>query len=152
MTDALAALQERTFDRATPPTTSAYPPERRLTPGQLSRYLDAHVFAVVATTRPDGRAHAAISSYVRRDVLFWLPTVQGSLRERNVRAQPWMSLVITQGERDQHAAVIIEGPVSVVPAADAPADVRAEAGGDWASVWLRLRAERLLSYASEGAV
>jgi hypothetical protein len=33
-----------------------------------------------------------------------------------------------------------------------PADVLAAVTGDWAATWIRLTAERLLSYASEGAV
>jgi predicted pyridoxine 5'-phosphate oxidase superfamily flavin-nucleotide-binding protein len=152
MSDVLAAVQERTFARATPTTAGAYPPERRLTAQQLSRFLDGHVFAVVGTARPDGRPHAAVSSYVRSGDLFWLPAAQDSVRERNARAQPWTTLVITHGERHEHVAVIVEGPAAVVAAGDVPADIRAQAGGDWAAVWLRLRAERLISYGSEGAV
>jgi nitroimidazol reductase NimA-like FMN-containing flavoprotein (pyridoxamine 5'-phosphate oxidase superfamily) len=152
MSDALAALQERTFAGATQTTARSYPPERRLTAGQLTRYLDGHVFAVVATARPDGRPHAAVSSYVRSGAVFWLPTARDSVRERNVRSQPWTSLAISHGERDGHVVVIIEGPATVAPAADVPAEVRSRAGGDWASTWLRLQPERLISYASEGAL
>jgi hypothetical protein len=31
-------------------------------------------------------------------------------------------------------------------------DVRAQARGEWAGAWLRVRAERVISYASEGAL
>jgi hypothetical protein len=45
--------------------------------------------------------------------------------------------------------VIIEGPAGVVAPPQVPADVRAAATGDWVSTWIRLTAERLLSYADE---
>jgi hypothetical protein len=89
---------------------------------------------------------------VQRGTTFWLPTVAGSVRERNVRAQPWLSLVVTEGDRGRHIAVLVEGPAEVVEPAAAPADVRAAAGGDWVGCWLRLRAERVLSYGSAGAL
>jgi hypothetical protein len=38
----------------------------------------------------------------------------------------------------------------VVAPAEVPADVRAGATGDWVSAWIRLTAERLLSYAADG--
>ncbi len=122
-----------------------------MTGGQLAGYLDRRAFAVVGSARPDGRPHAAMSSYVRQETSFWLPTVTGSVRERNVRGQPWMTMVVTQGDRDEHVVVIVEGPVTIVGPADVPADVPSRIGGDWVGVWLLLRAERLLSYVSEGA-
>lgn len=152
MSDALAAVQDRTFARATKLTAGAYPPERRLTAAQLTGYLGRRAFAVIATARPDGRPHAVVSGYVHRDDLFWLPVAEDSVRERNVSHQPWTTLVITHGERDEHVVVIVEGAATVVPAADVPADVRAQARGEWAGTWLRVRAERVISYASEGAL
>jgi hypothetical protein len=151
MSEALAFLQDRTFARATTATALAYPPERRLTAAQLTGYLDRRAFAVVSSTRPDGRPHAAISSFVRRDATFWLPAVTGSVRERNVRGQPWLTLTITHGDRDEHVVVIAEGPAAVVRPADVPAGVRSQAGGEWVGAWLRMQAERLLSYASKDA-
>ena len=151
MSDALAALQEQTFARSTPATTSAFPPERRLTGAQLARFLDRHVFAVVGSARPDGRPHAAMSGYVRRETDFWLPTVRGSVRERNVRSQPWVTLVVTEGEHGEHVVVLVEGTAVMVDPAEVPADVRSASEGDWVSAWIRVRAGRLLSYADEGA-
>ncbi len=152
MSDVLAAVQDRTFARATKLTAGAYPPERRLTAAQLTGYLDRRAFAVIATARPDGRPHAVVSGYVHRDDLFWLPVAEDSVRERNVSHQPWTTLVITHGERDEHVVVIVEGAATVVPEADVPPDVRAQARGEWAGTWLRVRAERVISYASEGAL
>jgi len=87
-------VQEQTFAGATGATAGSYPPERRLSAGQLAGYLDRRAFAVIGSCRPDGRPHAAMSSYVRQGREFWLPTVGGSVRERNVRSQPWLTMTI----------------------------------------------------------
>ncbi len=149
MSEALGALQDQSFARATTATVSSYPPERRLSGRQLAGYLDRRAFAVIGSRRPDGRPHAAMSSYVRRDTTFWLPTVAGAVRERNVRRQPWLTMTVTEGDRDAHVVVLIEGPADVLPSGSVPAEVRAAVTGDWAATWIRLRAEHLLSYASE---
>jgi hypothetical protein len=152
MSEELAALQEQTFAGATKATAGAYPPERRLPARQLASYLDRRAFAVIGSCRPDGRPHAAMSAYIRQGRQFWLPTVGGSVRERNVRAQPWLTMTITEGDHDSHVVVLVEGPASVVAPASVPAEVLAAMPGDWIATWIRLTAERLLSYAAEGAV
>lgn len=152
MSEALAQLQERTFATATKATSGSYPPERRLSGEQLAAYLDRRQFAVICSTRPNGRAHAALSSYVRRDDVFWLPTVARSIRERNVRAQPWVSLVVTEGDHERHIAVLIEGPAEIVAASEAPPEMASAIAGDWVSSWILLRPRRLLSYAAEHAL
>jgi hypothetical protein len=149
--DQLDRLQLATFAGATQATRDSYPPERRIEGGDLRDYLDRRVFAVVSSTRPDGRPHAALTSYVRRDTAFWLPTVAGSVREQNLRAQPWLVLVVAEGDRGEHIAVIVEGPGIVVMPADVPPDVVATTPEAWVSAWLQLDAQRLLSYAAEGA-
>jgi hypothetical protein len=151
MSELLGSLQDQTFARATAATASSYPPERRLTAAQLAGYLDRCAFAVVGSTRPDGRPHAAMSSYIRRDLTFWLPTVAGSVRERNLRGTPWLTMVITEGDRGEHIVVIVEGSAEVIAAAEVAADVRAAMPGGWVNAWIRLAAERLLSYAAENA-
>jgi hypothetical protein len=90
-----------------------------------------------------------MSSYVRRGRDFWLPTVARSVRERNVRTEPWMTMTVTEGDRDSHV-VVVEGPAEVVALAAVPAEVRAAVTGDWVATWIRLTAQRLLSYAAEG--
>jgi hypothetical protein len=151
MSDELGAVQDQTFAGATRATAQSYPPGRRLSPGQLAAYLDRRAFAVIGTRRPDGRPHAAMSSYVRRGRDFWLPAVAGSVRERNVRTEPWMTMTVTEGDRDSHIVVLAEGPAEVVALAAVPAEVRAAVSGDWVATWIRLTAQRLLSYAAEGA-
>ena len=149
MSELLGGLQDRTFARATAATGVSYPPERRLSAAQLASYLDRRAFAVVGSTRENGRPHAAMSVYVRRGVTFWLSAMAGSVRERNLRGMPWLTMVIAEGDHPEHIAVIIEGAAEVVAPPQVPADVRAAATGDWASTWIRLTAERLLSYADE---
>ena len=151
MRELLGGLQDRTFAQATAATAVSYPPERRLRAAQLTSYLDRRAFAVVGTTRGNGRPHAAMSVYIRRGLTFWLPTLAGSVRERNLRGTPWLTMVIAEGDHPEHIAVIIEGPAEVVAAQQVPADVRAAATADWVSAWIRLSAERLLSYADENA-
>jgi hypothetical protein len=152
MNELLGGLQDRTFARATAATVDSYPPQRRLSAAQLTSYLDRRAFAVVGSTRTDGRPHAAMSVYIRRGATFWLPTVAGSVRERNLRAAPWLTMVIAEGDHDEHIMVLIEGPAEVVAPTAVPADVRAAVTGEWVSAWIRLTAERLLSYAAEGTV
>jgi hypothetical protein len=149
MADTLAAIQDQTFASATAATAASYPNERRLSEHQLATYLDRREFAVVGTTRPDGRAHAAISAYVRRDTTLWLPCVETSIRARNLHVHPWTTMVVTEGDHARHVLVIIEGPAEVVPRGDVPKEVRT-AVADWATVWIRLRATRILSYGAEG--
>ena len=152
MSELLGSLQDRTFARATAATAVSYPPERRLSAAQLASYLDRRAFAVVGSTRGNGRPHSAMSLYFRRGVTFWLPTMAGSVRERNLRAAPWLTMVIAEGDHPEHIAVIIEGPAEVVAPPQVPADVRAAATSDWVTTWICLTAERLLSYADESAV
>ena len=151
MSELLGALQDQTFARSTAATAVSYPPERRLTAAQLASYLDRRAFAVVSSTRPDGRPHTAMSIFIRRGTTFWLPTMAGSVRERNLRSTPWLTMVIAEGDHPVHIAVLIEGPAEVVAPPQVPADVQAAAASDWVSTWISLTAERLLSYADENA-
>jgi predicted pyridoxine 5'-phosphate oxidase superfamily flavin-nucleotide-binding protein len=149
MSEDLGAVQEQTFASATRATADSFPPERRLPARELAAYLDRRAFAVIGSRRPDGRPHAAMSSYVRRGRDFWLPTVAGSVRERNLRAEPWITMTVTEGDRDSHILVLLEGPAEVVALAAVPAEVRAAVTGEWVATWIRLIAQRLLSYAAE---
>jgi len=151
MSESLGSLQDRTFARSTAATAISYPPERRLSAAQLASYLERRAFAVVSSTRANGRPHTAMSLFYRRDVTFWLPTMAGSVRERNLRETPWLTMVIAEGDHPVHIAVIVEGPAEVVAPPQVPADVRAAVAGDWVSSWIHLTAERLLSYADESA-
>ena len=147
-----AHLQNQTSARAKPPTLAAYPPERMLTGAQLTEYLTGHSIVAVSSTRPDGRPHCAITSYVRRGITFWLPTMAGSVREKNVQNQPWVALTFSEDNPNAHLAIIIEGTAAVVDPAAVPADVIADFPRAWVSQWIRVDARRVLSYADEGAL
>lgn len=149
MSRTLGDLQAATFARASASTAASYPPEDRLSPGQLASYLDSREFAILGSTRPDGRPHAVLTSFARSGTDFWLPVGARSVRERNIRTQPWATLVVTEGDHGRHIAVIIEGPAEPVALGDAPDDVRSKIAGDWVALWFRLRAERVISYGAK---
>jgi hypothetical protein len=151
----LGRLQETSFSQASPTLRTAYPPQRRMTEAQLAGYLERRTYAVASTTRPDGRAHAAPTLFSLYAEAFWLPTVAGAARLGNVRAHPWLSLSVVEGEHDTHAAVLTEGPAEVM--ASVPDEVRSitevrNRGGslDWATAWLRMTPQRLYSFAETG--
>jgi nitroimidazol reductase NimA-like FMN-containing flavoprotein (pyridoxamine 5'-phosphate oxidase superfamily) len=157
MTEVLSELQDRTFERATAATARTYPPERRLTSEQLTSYLGRREYAVIGTTRPDGRPHASMSMYIRRGGAFWLPAVAGSVRARNLRTNPWLTMVVAENDDETHVAVIAEGRAELVAADDLPDDLRAAVDQNWPQVWtwvdswIVLNTERVLSYAAEDA-
>ena len=152
LADWLARLQDASFSRAGPAVRMAYPPQRRMTGPQLASYLQRRTYALASSTRPDGRAHAAPTLFSVYAEAFWLPTLSDAARIANVRAHPWLALSIIEGEHDTHAAVLTEGPAEVL--ATVPEDVRSATelrnrGGSlaWATAWLRMSPQRLLSFA-----
>lgn len=148
MTDAaarLGALQDATFARSPAATATSYPPSRRLSGAALAAVLGSGRYAVVASTRPDGRPHLAPTSFRLVGAELWLPTVAGAVRGRNVRHRPWLALSVTEGVGETHLAVLVEGPARVTQ--DAPPGVDVP---EWAAEWIVLTPERVLSYAAEG--
>jgi hypothetical protein len=141
----LGALQDATFAVASAATASSYPAANRLPAEALDAVLASRRYGVLATARPDGRPHATPTSFTAVGDEVWLPTVAGAVRSRNVAAQPWAVLVLSEGEGDAHLAVILEGPVTAEPAP--PDGVERP---EWADVWLVLRPARVLSYAAPG--
>jgi Pyridoxamine 5'-phosphate oxidase len=105
----LGRLQDASFSRAGA-VRKAYPPERRMTGPQLAGYLARRTYALVSSTRPDGRPHAAPTLFSLYAQAFWLPTLGSAARLGNVRAHPWLALFIIEGEHDTHAAVLTRGP------------------------------------------
>jgi Pyridoxamine 5'-phosphate oxidase len=148
----LGRLQDASFGRASEATRTAYPPNRRMTGPQLAGYLARRTYALASTTRPGGRPHATPTLFSLYSEAFWLPTVAGAARLGNVEAHPWLALSIIEGEHDSHAAVLTEGPAEVLAAV--PDDVRnitelRNRGGSlvWATAWIRISPQRLLSFA-----
>lgn len=148
----LSRLQDESFTRAGPAVRKAYPPQRRMTGPQLDAFLQRRTYALVSSTRPDGRAHAAPTLFSLHAEAFWLPTVRDAARVTNVRAHPWLALSVLEGEHDTHAAVLIEGPAEVQ--ATVPQELRLitekrnrGATLSWAAYWLRITPLRLFSFA-----
>ena len=151
---ALDGLQNRSFERANAATNSAYPTESRMPGELLARLLSARKYIVVATTRRNGTPHTAMSSFALAGGKVWLPTESDTARIRNLRLNPYASLALTEGEDETHAVVLMDGPVTLVPDAEAPDEARAawkekfsqEPG--WADVWICIEPRRLFSYAA----
>lgn len=112
----LDEVQERSFNRANPATTSSLPTGNRMTGAQLVHLLRPGAYGVLATTRPGGRPHAAPTSLVLQDQAIWLPTVAGAVCLTNLAAHPWASLVVMRGEGTEHLMVTLEGPATIVDA------------------------------------
>ena len=146
----LAELQSRTFARASAVTAAANPKGAQLTGAQLAVFLDDRAIAAVGSTQSDGRPHTVVTSYIRRGTTFWLPMVAGAAPERNLQANPWLTLTVIDADRDGYIGIQVEGPAETTPTEDVPPDLRA-AVGTWLRAWLRLTATRLLSHASGDA-
>jgi PPOX class probable F420-dependent enzyme len=143
LAEVLDGLMATSWARAGEATRTSFPPERRIGGERLAAFLRDHHYAVLATTRADGRPHAAPVSYaVTDDATFWLPTATRAVRLRHVERTAWASLVVTEGEDDEHVVAIVEGPATVAPKPEGVED------REWAAAWLALRPERVLSYAA----
>ena len=108
--------------------------------------------AATASSRPrprKGRPQARPVAFTRLPRAFWFGTVAGG-RLRNLERTPWVSVVIADGEGDEHRAVAVDGPVTLhSEPPDGLLDLweaRFGSRAEWAVVWLELRPERLYSY------
>jgi nitroimidazol reductase NimA-like FMN-containing flavoprotein (pyridoxamine 5'-phosphate oxidase superfamily) len=160
---ALAEIQRRSYARASPGFRTGWPEAQALDAQGIGALLEERRYCVLATARPDGRAHASPVAFVVAGGAFWFGTVAG-LRLRNLRATPWASLVVMIGERDEdetegvtHRALTAEGPVAVYEgdARDrAFAPLReawvARHGHEpaWAVALVELRPERIFSHSA----
>lgn len=153
---ALAAVQSASYARAGG-ITSSWPQAGSLDATGIADFLGRRRYCVLASARPDGRAHASPVAFVVAGGAFWFGTVEG-LRLRNLRANSWASLVVMENEPD-HVALTAEGPVTLYEN-DAFARAfdplrehwlaRHENPPDWAAALVELRPERLFSYAGSG--
>ncbi|MGZ6548534.1 MAG: pyridoxamine 5'-phosphate oxidase family protein [Actinomycetota bacterium] len=153
--DTLARIQEASFARASDATRNAFPPERRMSGSVLISFLARKRYAVLATTRPDGRPQAAPVGYALVGTKFVMASLGDAQRVRNLQHEPHASLVVTEDEGDRHGVVIVEGTTRLLEPLEASLDMRApfrEPSGelpDWIGTLIVLTPERLLSYAAE---
>jgi hypothetical protein len=146
----LEEVQDTTFAGASAATTGSFGAGSRLSGEQLVKVLTTRRNAVVSTTRKDGRPHSTPCAFVLHDRSIWLPVVPGAARAKHLARQPWLSMVISEGQLETHGVVIIEGPASLAePTEDALAAAKTKLGGvGWVGQWIRLTPERIFSYAS----
>jgi nitroimidazol reductase NimA-like FMN-containing flavoprotein (pyridoxamine 5'-phosphate oxidase superfamily) len=153
--DAIFAAQESSYRAARGGVRASWPEEQALDRDALRGLLEELVYGVLATARADGRAHAAPVAFSVAEGAFWVASVEG-LRLRNLRATPWASLVLFQGQRgERHRALTAEGPV-VLYEDEAFAAARGRLDGawtarhgkppQWAVALLELRPERVFSH------
>lgn len=155
---ALDAIQEQSYASASAGVRAAWPEADALRGRELAAFLERHRYCVLATSRADGRAHAAPVAFVVHDGAFWFATAPG-LRLRNVRANPWAAVTVMEGDADvgeagvPHVALTAEGDVHLHPVerwtwfedawlrrhTDPPT---------WAAAVLELRPARIFSHAA----
>jgi hypothetical protein len=155
--EALLVVQRGSYERAGPGLSRSWPEERALGADELALFLEELVYGVLATARPDGRAHASPVAFSVEEEAFWIATVEG-LRLRNLRAVPWASLVLSEGQRDgSHRALTVEGSVRLHegPAFAAARGLLDESWAgrhgrppEWAAAFVELRPERVFSHRS----
>ncbi len=147
--EGLARIQADSYAAASEALRSAWPPESAMDAAALGAFLAAQSFCVLATAGADARALARPVSFVLHGDAFWFATGAG-VRLRHLRRSPWVSLVISEGDRGAHRALVADGPVKLVeePPDDVAAAWEARHGGpaDWAVAWAELVPQRVFSY------
>jgi len=157
----LAEIQAESFDRAGEATKASYPIEHALQPRDLEAFLRQRQYAVLSTTRPDGRPLASVIVFLFWRGAFWLPSTKGATRIRNLTSQPWASLVISDGEGSSHTAVVVEGPTVIHHDRRDIEDLfgrgltgiwreRVNKPHDWVAALIELTPYKLLSYRAPG--
>jgi predicted pyridoxine 5'-phosphate oxidase superfamily flavin-nucleotide-binding protein len=107
----LHALQASSLAAASEATRSSYPEHSALDAQEIGEFVERATYAVLATTRPDGRPHASPVGYVPTDDRLWMASVAGAARLKNLREQPTAVLVVMEGVDEEHVALIVEGTV-----------------------------------------
>lgn len=152
----LIAIQDRSYEQAGGSIRRSWPNKTAMDAQTLAGFLERKRYAILASVRPDGRPQAAPVAFHVKDGAFWIATVAGA-RVRNLHATPHAALVISEGERGNHRAVRVEGPVTlhegdalaaVRKRLDAAWEERQGSAPEWAAAFIELRPETLYSYDS----
>ncbi|HEX5584203.1 pyridoxamine 5'-phosphate oxidase family protein [Gaiella sp.] len=151
--EALVRLQEASYERAARGVRSSWPPESAMDAAQLRAFLEEHHYCVLATTTARGHAQARPVAFTVVGASLWFASVAGS-RLRNLHGTPWGSVVVAEGDRGSHRAVIVDGPAVVVGRPPETLldvwDARHGSRADWASAWFEIKPVRLFSYRGPG--
>jgi len=149
--DALARLQEASFARAEGGLRSSWPRESGMDAEQLRSFLERHRYAVLATTSAQRRPVARPVAFTVLGASFWCATVAGA-RLRNLEQTPWASIVVAEGDADEHCAVAVDGPVTITrrPPEQLLAAWQGRHGSraEWAAAWFEIKPSRLISYSA----
>ena len=157
--DALLAVQSRSYRAAGEGLRRSWPEADALDREGLRALIDEVHYGVLATSRPDGRAHATPVAFSLAEGALWIGSVEGR-RLANLRETPWASLVVFAGGRGEHRALTVEGPVAIHEGAaygvvrarlDSEWAARHGHAPDWAAVMLELGPERVFSHGPRGA-
>lgn len=115
---------------------------------RIAEFLARHRYAVVATTRPDGRPQAAPLAFFIRNGSFWFASVAGQ-RLRNLRHVPYLAVVISEGDGGEHKLLTAEGSAILHPVTAELAACWADRHDEepsWATTMIEVAPERLFSY------
>ena len=149
----LSVIQDQTATSASPSTRESWPRADSLTQ-EIERLLELRRYGVMATSRPDGRAHAVPVAFIHLDGRIWLGSAAETRHLRNLMQNPAMSLVVMgPSDDDDHVALIVEGEgrfASDIEAARAALDdgrsKRFGHGLEWADVIFELVPMRVFSH------
>jgi nitroimidazol reductase NimA-like FMN-containing flavoprotein (pyridoxamine 5'-phosphate oxidase superfamily) len=150
--EALTRIQQSSYERAAPAVRSAWPPESAMRAEQLAGFLTEHHYCVLATVTSKRLPQARPVAFTVLGSSFWFATVAGA-RLRNLKRTPWVSLVVSEGDRGAHRVVVVDGPVTVHDSCGEQLLVaweeRHESRAEWAAAWFEVRPTHLFSYAAE---
>ncbi|MEU5761423.1 TIGR03618 family F420-dependent PPOX class oxidoreductase [Nocardia sp. NPDC047648] len=100
------AAAARLYDETTKLLGRLQPAALGVSPARLRQVLDSPVFGIVSTVQPDGSPHQSVVWILRDgdDVLF--AVAAGSRKERNLRRDPRVSVLVTPPEQPYTYAAI----------------------------------------------
>jgi len=142
------AIQRASYERASKSVHASWPPESAMDADQIALFLEQHRYAVVASTRPDGRPQAAPLAFFIRNGSFWFASVAGQ-RLRNLRHVSYLALVISEGDGGDHKLLTAEGAAILHPVTAELAACWANRHHEdpaWATTMIQVTPERLFSY------
>jgi general stress protein 26 len=145
------AIQRASYARASKSVHASWPPGSAMDATQIARFLDQHRYAVVASTRPDGRPQAAPLAFFIRDGSFWFASVAGQ-RLRNLRHVSYLAVVISEGDGGDHELLTAEGAAILHPVTAELAAcwaTRHDEEPSWATTMIQVTPERLFSYIAQ---
>jgi general stress protein 26 len=151
--EALTRIQQKSYEGAAAALRRSWPPESAMGAEQLARFLTEHHYCVLATVTSKGQPQARPVAFTVLGSSFWFATVAGA-RLRNLERMPWVSLVVTEGDRGGHQAVAVDGPVTIHDSREeqllAAWEERHGSRAEWAAAWFEVQPARLFSYSAEG--